>query len=184
MDILSEKQIFSNQVFHVKTCHVKDDCLNEVKDYLIVEPKVHDADYTSGVAIMAVVDNKIACVNIYRPALKKKMIEIPHGFIKQGESLEEACSRELEEETGIIALPSAFKFLCAVAPDGGVIRAYVKLFFVSAEAPKKQVVPELGLGEVIYLNKDKLMAGIKTGEICDSFTIVALYSAIAEGYLE
>ena len=128
MSILSEKKIFSNQVFNVNSCHVRDAKGNEIADYLVVEPKIHDNEFVNGVAVIPYADNRIGCISIYRPALRRISLEIPHGFVDHGETFLQACQRELMEETGIICKPAQFEFLCSVAPDSGVIRGVVKLF--------------------------------------------------------
>ena len=75
MQVLDEKKIFSNQVFDdVKALHVIDANFKEVADYLIVEPKIHDENLISGVAILPFVNGLIGCVEIYRPALEQKSI--------------------------------------------------------------------------------------------------------------
>ena len=184
MEIMNEKIIFTNQVFEVKSLHVKDTMGNEVPDYLVVEPKIHDEQLVSGIGVLVLVNNKIGCIKIFRPALEKMSIEIPHGFVDDNESFEEACARELREETGIVAKPNSFHFLCSVAPDGGVIRGLVKLYFVHAELPTVQKTSELGLDELQFFEPKTLMKLIEEQKIVDSFTIIALFKASYNGYIE
>lgn len=183
MKILSEKTIFNNQVFKAMSCHVRDNDENEVQDYLIVEPKIKDKENVSGVAILPYFDEKICCINIFRPALGKNSLEIPHGFVEENESFEDACLRELTEETGITAKKENLKFLCSVAPDGGVIRGIVKLYFVNCEKPSRSVVSELGLGSIVLFEKEKFLSKAFDEEIIDSFSLVAFFTALKRGFI-
>tara|TARA_A100001015_G_C14899569_1_gene675872 strand:- start:435 stop:1001 length:567 start_codon:yes stop_codon:yes gene_type:complete len=183
MKIKKEHTIFSNQVFDVNSLHVVDDHGFEVSDYLVVEPKIHDKNLVSGVAILPLVDTKIACIEIYRPALKAHSLEIPHGFIDENERPQDACARELLEETGIKVSKRNFTYLCTIAPDGGVIRGMVKLFFTNAEFPETSVVKELGLVGVHYFTPDEIMRLIHEEKITDSFTVVAFLASLARGLI-
>jgi 8-oxo-dGTP pyrophosphatase MutT (NUDIX family) len=184
MEIKSEQSIFINQVFNVKKLHVKDQNGEEVVDYLVVEPKIHDENLVSGVAILPLVDGMVGCVNMYRPALKKNSIEIPHGFIEKSESAAGACSRELREETGIVMDPEKFIHLCTVAPDGGVIRGLVELYFVDAHNPRVKKTAELGLGDLNFFSIQQIDKMIQDGELVDSFTMVAFLSALSRGLIQ
>lgn len=181
MKIKREHKIFSNQVFEVNSLHVVDNHGFEVSDYLVVEPKIHDQNFVSGVAILPLVDAKIACIEIYRPALKAYSLEIPHGFIDENEGPQDACARELLEETGIKVRKKNFTYLCTIAPDGGVIRGLVKLFFAKAQLPEKSAVKELGLGETYYFSPNEMMRLIQEGKIVDSFTVAAFLASLARG---
>ena len=184
MKIKREHKIFSNQVFDVNSLHVVDDHGFEVSDYLVVEPKIHDKNLVSGVAVLPLVNSKIVCVEIYRPAFKTSMIEIPHGFIGKLETPEEACSRELREETGIEVDVSNFTYLFTMAPDTGVIRGLVKLFFANAEFPTENIINELGLGEVQYFDPAEIINLIDRGKIVDSFTISAFFASLSRGLIQ
>ena len=115
------RRMLTNQVFHVSYVQVEDENGHIVPEYLIVEPKHHDEALLSGVAILPIVDDSIGLVEIFRPALNKTLFEIPHGFIEPGETPEQACLRELAEETGIICQEDDITNLGLVAPDSGVI---------------------------------------------------------------
>ncbi|ANE49866.1 NUDIX hydrolase [Flavisolibacter tropicus] len=58
-------------------------------------------EYPDWVNVLALTeDNKVVLVKQYRHALGQVGIEVPGGVIDEGETPEEACRRELLEETG------------------------------------------------------------------------------------
>jgi ADP-ribose pyrophosphatase len=67
------------------------------------------ANVTGVVVIVAVTpDQRLILVEQYRPAVHKRVIELPAGLVgdidgRRAESLREAAARELEEETGYTA---------------------------------------------------------------------------------
>ncbi len=64
----------------------------------------------TGIAVLLPLtdDGKVVLVEQFRPPVQKKCIELPAGLVRdletaQGESIEAAALRELEEETGYLA---------------------------------------------------------------------------------
>jgi ADP-ribose pyrophosphatase len=56
------------------------------------------------VVILAITDDdEIVCVEQERPAVGKRVADLPAGLVEEGEELEEAAKRELEEEAGFKA---------------------------------------------------------------------------------
>jgi len=65
--------------------------------------EVAERTNTDGVVIMAALtpDRRLVLIRQFRPALESYIIELPAGLIDKGESPDEACRRELIEETGL-----------------------------------------------------------------------------------
>ena len=182
--ILSRSIIASNQVFNIKYFSVIDDKGNTVPNYLIVEPKNSRGDGLSGTAILPVCDRKIALIEMFRPALDRVCLEIPHGFIMPDETIEEAGLRELREETGLIGSKKSLYDLGLIAPDSGIIRGVVRLFLADAVKLVSKQESEFGLGKCHFFSPAEIEALIQEEKVIDSFTVVAFYRAITAGHLK
>ena len=56
---------------------------------------------TSGVSIVATMDDKLLLLHEFRMGVNKKIYNLCAGMLEEGESMEECISRELYEETGL-----------------------------------------------------------------------------------
>lgn len=56
---------------------------------------------TSGVSIVATMDDKLLLLHEFRMGINKKIYNLCAGMLEDGESMEECISRELFEETGL-----------------------------------------------------------------------------------
>ncbi len=56
---------------------------------------------TSGVSIVATMDDKLLLLHEFRMGINKKIYNLCAGMLEEGESMEECISRELFEETGL-----------------------------------------------------------------------------------
>ncbi len=93
MKIRERKVKCANSKWRVTFNEIVDDQGNKVDDYLIVEsvtPTVHNI---TGVAILPIMDGRVALLKIHRAALDEALWEIPRGFVDQGECLREAAIR-------------------------------------------------------------------------------------------
>lgn len=132
--------------------------------------------HSGGVVITAMKDAEtILLVKQYRYPLKQTVLELPAGKLEVGENPDEACKRELEEETGYRA--KNWKSLGYINTTPGICTEKLYLYLASdlefvGEHPDE--------GEIIKCFEYKLsdvMNMINNGEINDAKTICALHRA-------
>jgi ADP-ribose pyrophosphatase len=137
--------------------------------------------HNGGVVIVAKKDeDTVLLVKQYRYPLNSVNIELPAGKLEIGENPDEACKRELEEETGYRA--KTWKSLGYINTTPGICTEKLYLYYASdlefvGEHPDE--------GEIIkcfeYKIKD-VFEMIKRGEINDAKTICALTRAFCKGF--
>lgn len=180
MSINSKKLIFQNNLFFVFSCDVSDHQGFEVSDYLIVQPKNISEEKIGGVAIMPIWNGMIGLIKINRPGFQQDLWEIPHGAIEPGESLVQACVRELSEETGFQTVNSELTHVATVAADSGVIAAKVAIYVAELNGDQVHRTPELGIMDVKFFTYVAVAELIDTSQIIDSFSQIAFYRSIFE----
>lgn len=173
-----EKTIDSNVVYSGKVITVLKDNV-EVSDghKSFREVVVH----SGGVVIAAMKnENTILLVKQYRYPLKKVNIELPAGKLEIGENPDEACKRELEEETGYRA--KYWKSLGYINTTPGICTEKLYLYlakdieFVGEHPDEGEIIKccEYKLSEVFNM--------IQTGEINDAKTICTLSRAFCKEF--
>jgi len=88
-------------------------------------------------------DGKVVLLKHYRPGPNKFSLELPAGYIKDNETLEEACQRELIEETGYRA--QHFLYVSDFTEDTSRVIGYRCHLFIAYElnkAEKRDFTPE------------------------------------------
>lgn len=173
VQVIDRQLACENNKFFVYLDHVVDQAGFEVKNYLVISPKVSHAKFVSGVAILPIVGKKVGLVRIYRPALRAYSWEIPHGFVGEGESDKQSASRELLEETGLAVAPGGLTSLGYITPDSGILAARVHLYLAAECVHSVSKVSELGLRELRLFSIADLKRMIGSSEIQDTFTLAA-----------
>jgi ADP-ribose pyrophosphatase len=120
---LSSEYISQHQYFTARkdTCEMPDGTV--VPEYFVVELP------TSACALAITDDHKVILVKQYRYPLEEVILEIPGGFIDQGESPEKGMARELLEETGYEF--ANVEYVGKVAANPGVLNNYTQLFLAT-----------------------------------------------------
>jgi ADP-ribose pyrophosphatase len=170
------KETYENKLFHVHFQSVKDHSGNEVPNYLIVEPKQITENQVTGVAVLPVVDDCIALLRVYRPALQESVWEVPRGFVEIGEKHAESVTRELEEETGLFCSPKNLHSLGYMVPEAGILKARIHLFFAhNCQVRRPYEANEFGHEELRLIKQNEIDHMINTSEIQDACTLIAYY---------
>ena len=137
--------------------------------------------HSGGVVIAAMKDeDTILLVKQYRYPLKSVNIELPAGKLEVNENPDEACKRELEEETGYRA--KHWKSLGYINTTPGICTEKLYLYLAKdlefvGEHPDE--------GEIIKCYEYKIsdvFEMIKTGEISDAKTFCALLRALWKAF--
>ena len=165
---ISGDQLFESQRFRVvrlvEQCH---DGISRPKDII---------EHPGSVGIVPFVDNeKICLIKVFRPAVGRKLIEIPAGTLDRTESLQAAAARELREETGYKC--DLLESLGELWMSPGILHERMHLFVAKglqsgcqALEPSEYIEPR-----VVHLSEAIEMC--HNGMIEDAKTIAALFRA-------
>ncbi len=171
--MLEEKTIYSTEKYKGKVFDITLDNVELSNGYKTIREVVH---HNGGVVIAAEKDGKILMVKQYRYPTKEVLYELPAGKLdKQGETVDEAAKRELEEETGHIA--KNWESLGYIWTSPGFCNEKLYLFKASDLTFKGQHLDEGELLKYEEIDKNEVFDMIKTGKINDSKTICALMRA-------
>ena len=165
-----------NSQFEVFYDHIKGESGFEVKDYITVIPKRRHSDDITGVAILPVIEGRIALLKIYRHILDDWSWEIPRGFVEPGEDQIQSAARELEEETCLICEKKSIHSLGYISPDAGIFRARVHIFTAKKCHFSKSFAPnEIGHTELCMFSFSEALKMADESKIQDPYTLTAIY---------
>ena len=130
--------------------------------------------HPGGVAVLAVdALQRICLLRQYRHATGGWLWEIPAGKREPGEAPDITARRELIEEAGMQA--GSLVPLGSMIPSPGVFTEVVHLFLATELSPVALAHEVHEVIEVHWLEKVKIEAMVRAGELNDGKTISALY---------
>ncbi|MDR2976830.1 MAG: NUDIX hydrolase [Streptococcaceae bacterium] len=167
---ISRQDIFKGKIIDVKLDEVElPNGLGIGKRELVFHP--------GGVGVIAITaENKIVLVRQFRKPIEKVIYEVPAGKLEAGEKadLRAAILRELEEETGYSSqkIEQVSEFF--VSP--GFTNEKTYLFFTDElkKVPHPRAADADEVLEIHEVTLDEAKALVKSGEIDDAKTIIAL----------
>jgi ADP-ribose pyrophosphatase len=129
-------------------------------------------EHSGGACVLYIKENKVLLVRQYRYAYGESLYEIPAGKLEAGEDPKCAAFRELEEEAGVRA--EELNLLYVMYPTPGYTNEKIYIY-QAVEGRETVSAPDQDeFLDVEYLHLDKVKEMLKTGEIRDGKTIVAL----------
>ena len=155
------------EVFRVRALHVRSPQDGSGHTF-------HVADAPDGVAVLALTDtDELVMVQQWRHPVQAVTLEVPAGFLEDGEAPEAAAARELREETGYAGGAGECIGSLIVNPSWATTRLHVVVVAGVRRAGEK----ELDEGEdtrVCRVPRDSARGRVLEGEIDAAPTVAAL----------
>jgi len=126
-------------------------------------------------------DGKMILTKQYRHPFGKIIYDIPAGGTKNGETLQEAALRELEEETGYTAEKLEWIGRFTWAP-GAMGPATVEIFFTRSLKPKG-TFDSNEIADIELMDFNKVFEKVLKGELIDSALVIATLLVSVKGLL-
>jgi len=167
--IESSKEVYSNK--YMTLYEDKLDLSGKEKIYL----RGKRLNYSTIVPFLS--KDEILIIKSYRHLVDSVQIEVPSGYVEEGESPKETAARELEEETGyvakeIVSIGSYTLDYSMFEQIGNVFAAY------GLDNKGKMKLGRMEKIEVEILKIEKLKELLFDGTILNAASIVALYKAL------
>lgn len=129
-------------------------------------------EHSGGACVLYVENEKVLLVRQYRYAYGESIYEIPAGKLEKGEDPALAAARELEEEAGVKA--GRLELLFVNYPTPGYTNEKIYIYRAYDGGKVNAHLDEDEFLDVEYLPLAKVKEMLKSGEIRDGKTIIAL----------
>lgn len=172
----AHRLVAENLRFELFFDHIEAADGQQVKNYLVVAPRVKTDQLVTGVSVFPLWEGKVGLLRVYRHPLRAYCWELPRGFIDEGEAAEASARRELEEETGLICRAEDLQSLGLYAPEAGTMAARVHLFLAHHCTRNSEFnATEFGHHRLEFFSLDEIGILIKQGEIQEPGALIAYY---------
>ncbi len=157
-----------------------------VEDVLeFADGSTHEWVYFKGSGAVAIAafteDNKMILTKQYRHPFGKIIYDIPAGGVKNGESIQEAALRELEEETGYTAEKLQWIGRFTWAP-GAMGPGTVEIFFTRSLKPVGEFNSD-EIANIEFKDFNEVLEKVLKGEYIDSALVIATLLVLAKSLL-
>ena len=131
--------------------------------------------------IAKTIENKIILIRQYRPAIEAYTLELPSGYMNEGEIPEEAMKRELTEETGYICGSLLSMGSWKICPSR--VNNTVHIFFGNNAALVQEKAIEDKDVELVLVTMEEFKELILEGKYIEAAGIAMFFLAQEKGYL-
>lgn len=128
------------------------------------------------VTIVPILKEKLVMIHNHRYLINEWSLELPAGFINEGEKPETTALRELQEETGFKL--SELRSLGWYYPSSSKTRQKAHIFLAENLKPGKTQREKTEKQKICIMSKNKVYSKLFKGEIKHSGTIIALVMAL------
>jgi len=166
--VIDSKRILSGLIFDIERDRLIDDSGRE-----IVREVMRHPGGAGGLPLFA--DGRVALVRQYRHPARRELLEIPAGRIERGETPDECARREIEAEIGTHV--GRLEKLAEFFSTPGFCEEKLHIYLATDLSPASQSLDPDELIEIVYLPFGKALELVRSGQIEDSKTIIALLLA-------
>jgi ADP-ribose pyrophosphatase len=166
--LIARERLFTGNIFEVER-----DRLREESGLEIIRDVVRHPGGAGGLPLFA--DRSVALVRQYRHPAARELLEIPAGRIEPGESPEGCAQREIEAEIGVRA--GRLAKLTDFFSTPGFCEERLYVYLATDLSPTQQNLDPDEVVEIVRLPLDEALRMVRSGEIEDAKTIIALLLA-------
>jgi len=172
-ELIKRRNICSNSKFDIFFDHIITHDKEEIKDFLIVKPKVTIEEKIAGICVLPFFKGEFFLMHCWRHQFEEFIYQAPTGFVERNEKPFETAIRELREETSLICNPNNLISLGSFIPDAGLIEGRVALFLAKeCEKSNSQAEKEIGSGQLTSFTKNDLKILLETGQNIGGSTLI------------
>ena len=171
---LKRRNICSNNKFYIFFDHIISSNKEEIKDFLVVKPKINTGEKIVGICVLPYFHGKFFLMHCWRHQFEEFIYQAPTGFVEENEKPFETALRELKEETSLICNPKNLIPLGSFIPDPGLVEGRVALFLAKeCQKSNYQTDKEIGSSQLISFTKDDIKKFLESGENIGGSTLIA-----------
>ena len=166
---LTEKTVKQNTLYRGKIINLRCDDA-QLPDGKMCKREL--VEHPGGACVLYVREGKVLLVRQYRYAYGQELLEIPAGKLDPDEDPALTAARELEEETGLI--PENVEHLYTIYPTPGYTNEKIYIYAARTVRAGNVHPDEDEFVNAEYYPVEKVVAMIRSGEIRDAKTIIAI----------